>query len=177
MGYVAITALTCLVTVLVSVARTGEVRTWKAAAGNFSVEAELLEVKPDGTARLKRKDGLEINVPLDRLSAEDQQFARGGSTAPNTAPDALPSTALKTAEQVERDASGCKTAKEAVLIYRFYLAQRNLPADQRAIAAGKMKEWEDRAAKDLVRLGKDWVTPEDAEKTRKQAEAKIEKAA
>jgi S1-C subfamily serine protease len=174
--YIALVALTSLLTVLISVARTGEVRTWKAAAGNFSVEAELLELKPDGTVRLKRKDGLELNVPLDKLSAEDQQFARGGSAAPNNAPDAPPSTALKTAEQVERDASGCKTAKEAVLVYKFYLAQSNLPADQRALATAKMKEWEDRAAKDLIRLGKDWVTPEEAEKTRKQAEAKIEKA-
>jgi S1-C subfamily serine protease len=126
--------------------------------------------------RLKRKDGLELNVPLDKLSAEDQQFVRGGLPASSTAPDAAPSTTLKTAEQVERDASGCKTAKEAVLVYRFYLAQPNLPADQRALAAAKMKEWEDRAAKNLIRFGKDWVTPEEAEKTRKQAEDKIEKA-
>jgi tetratricopeptide (TPR) repeat protein len=141
----------------------GEMRTWKSASGTFSTEAELLEVTADGAVRLKLKDGREVRVPLDKLSPADQEFARAQSPASpsgsGTAGGSSATTTPKSPEEVEAEASSCKTAKEAVMIYKFYLAQ-----------------WEAKAADDQVRLGKNWMKKEEADKIRKQAEAKIEQA-
>lgn len=46
-------------------------RTWSDATGKFRIEAELVTVE-DGNAILKKKDGEEITVPIDKLSKEDQ---------------------------------------------------------------------------------------------------------
>ena len=48
-------------------------RTWNASNGKFSVEAKLLKVD-EGKAVLKRADGQEISVPLDKLSEADQKY-------------------------------------------------------------------------------------------------------
>jgi S1-C subfamily serine protease len=52
------------------VART---RKWTDASGVFSVEAELIEIK-DGKVYLRRADGKEISIPVDKLSKADQQY-------------------------------------------------------------------------------------------------------
>ena len=52
-----------------------EPRVWKSKDGKFSVTATLISF--DGVkAQLKKEDGKTIAVPLDVLSAEDQQFLR-----------------------------------------------------------------------------------------------------
>ena len=75
-GMISIAAVVAGVMVFTATSRSGELRTWKSATGTFSTEAELLETTADGAVRLKKKDGKEIKVPLDRLSAADQEYAR-----------------------------------------------------------------------------------------------------
>lgn len=48
-------------------------REWTDSTGEFSVEAELLQLK-DGKVRLRRKDGRTITVPLSKLSKKDLQY-------------------------------------------------------------------------------------------------------
>src|SRR4029079_12806453 len=48
-------------------------RTWNASNGKFSVEAKLVKVD-EGKLVLKRADGQEITVPLDKLSEADQKY-------------------------------------------------------------------------------------------------------
>jgi tetratricopeptide (TPR) repeat protein len=48
-------------------------RMWSDRSGKFKVEAELVGVA-DGKVQLKRKDGQTVEVPLERLSDEDQKF-------------------------------------------------------------------------------------------------------
>ncbi len=48
-------------------------RTWTASNGKFSVEAKLVKVD-EGKLVLKRADGQEISVPLDKLSEADQKY-------------------------------------------------------------------------------------------------------
>jgi S1-C subfamily serine protease len=175
-GVVSIALVVTVALVFAATGHTGEMRTWKSATGTFSTDAELIEVTPDGSVRLKKKDGKEIKVPLDRLSAADQEFVRSQAGGSASAAPLKASGPPKTPEEVEEDASGCKTAKEAVLIYKFYLAQPNLSAAQRTKATEKMKEWEKMAAEDKVRLGKDWLSKEEAEKIREKANGKIEQA-
>jgi hypothetical protein len=58
-----------------STAATGEFRLWTDATGKFRIEAELVSVV-DGKVMLKKKEGNVITVPLDKLSAEDQEFLK-----------------------------------------------------------------------------------------------------
>lgn len=54
---------------------TARKRTWSDSTGTFRVEAEFLELKGD-TVHLRRTDGKDLEVPLDRLSDADQEIAR-----------------------------------------------------------------------------------------------------
>jgi hypothetical protein len=54
---------------------TKKLRTWQDATGKFSIEAEFISLSAAGV-KLKRKDGKEVTVPLDRLSKADQTAAR-----------------------------------------------------------------------------------------------------
>src|SRR6267154_2399320 len=59
----------------VTEAASAEVRTWSDATGKFSVSAELVEVQ-GGKAVLRRSDGKEIKVPVERLCDADQAFIK-----------------------------------------------------------------------------------------------------
>lgn len=170
-------ALAIVAVMLVGTGLTGELRTWRSSSGAHKTEAELLELKADGSVRLKRKDGTVIEVPLDRLSDVDQEFARSHSaTSGDSGASPAAAAPAKTPDEVEADASACRTAKEAVLIYKFYLALPNLSSEQRTTATAKLKSWEEKDAENQVRLGKQWMTQADADKLQKQANAKIEQA-
>lgn len=68
--------------VAIAAAVTAEERTWSDATGKFSVRAELVEVK-DGKAVLRRTDGKQMDVSVDRLSDADQAFIKAqGERAP-----------------------------------------------------------------------------------------------
>jgi hypothetical protein len=54
-------------------AATGSTRTWTDASGEHKIEATYLGVA-DGKVKLKKSDGKEIAVPLDKLSADDQKL-------------------------------------------------------------------------------------------------------
>ncbi|NLS91397.1 MAG: hypothetical protein GXX96_04330 [Planctomycetaceae bacterium] len=56
-------------------------RNWSDSTGTFTVEAEFLELDGD-TVRLRRTDGKELKVPMDRLSKEDQEAARELAKSP-----------------------------------------------------------------------------------------------
>jgi S1-C subfamily serine protease len=157
---------------IASLGRAAEMRTWTSATGSHTTEAEFVELKDDGNVVLKTKAGKTILVPLGKLSEADQAFARArGVAKPQTAAEAV---AAKTVEEVEAEALQCHTAKEAVLLYTFYLSKKNLTAEQRAAAEGKLAEWKKKADDDQVRLGKQWMAKAEADKIRKQAQEKIE---
>jgi len=65
-------------------------RTWTDSSGKFSIDAELVEV--DGkTVVLKKADGEEVKVPLDRLSTRDQLFLkRQANETPEQGDDEVP---------------------------------------------------------------------------------------
>ncbi len=50
-------------------------RTWTDSAGKFRVDAELVGVA-DQKVRLRKADGAIVEVPIERLSPEDQRYAR-----------------------------------------------------------------------------------------------------
>ncbi len=50
-----------------------EIRKWHAATGGFNVEAEMLDLR-DNKVQLKKKDGTEIWVELEKLSLADIRY-------------------------------------------------------------------------------------------------------
>lgn len=71
-------AIATLLTALAGLAL-AEVRTWTDDSGGFSVSAELVAVEGDKVV-LRRADGRQIEVPIDRLSAKDRQFIQSQRT-------------------------------------------------------------------------------------------------
>jgi hypothetical protein len=51
-----------------------EIRTWTSADGHFTVEAELVEVVK-GTVKLRKANGTILNVPLEKISKADREYA------------------------------------------------------------------------------------------------------
>lgn len=56
-------------------AGTPAMRTWRAVVGNFTVEASFVALKA-GKVAMRRADGRVLNVPLDKLSKADQDYAK-----------------------------------------------------------------------------------------------------
>ena len=50
-------------------------RTWSDITGSFKVEAEFVSYSP-GRVKLRKGDGSEVTVPLERLSEADAEFIR-----------------------------------------------------------------------------------------------------
>jgi hypothetical protein len=59
-------------------------RTWTDNTGRYSVRAQLLGVA-ESAVKLGREDGREIGIPLNRLSAADQEFVKSAATKPTAA--------------------------------------------------------------------------------------------
>jgi thiol-disulfide isomerase/thioredoxin len=59
----------------IAAAVVAEERTWTDKTGKFKISGELVKVQ-DGNALVRRADGKEIKVPLERLSDADQQFVK-----------------------------------------------------------------------------------------------------
>ncbi len=66
--------LAFVASLVVDVAAT-EFRLWEDATGTFRTEAQFISLQ-GSNVQLKRKDGILILVPLDKLSRADQEFAR-----------------------------------------------------------------------------------------------------
>lgn len=64
-------------------ARDAFARKWTDATGQFSVEADLLEVK-DGTVVLRKTNGQTIAVPIVKLSDEDQRYVTARQSSDDT---------------------------------------------------------------------------------------------
>jgi hypothetical protein len=61
------------VLILILAAGAGPPRTWTDSTGNFSVEAELVEVR-EGNVQLRKADGSTVTVPVTRLSDRDRRY-------------------------------------------------------------------------------------------------------
>ncbi len=60
-------------------------RTWRDAAGKFSIEAKLIDVQAD-TVRLQKSSGDTINVPLSKLSDADAAYVKSKTVSKSDKP-------------------------------------------------------------------------------------------
>jgi S1-C subfamily serine protease len=153
----------------------GEYRTWKAAQGNYSTEAEFVAVKGD-TVSIKLKDGTPREIPLSKLSEADQAYVRSklGMAEPKlsqrpAAPQQTEEEAEKALKSVDKEAQRCRTADEAVVLYTVFLSDTTVPSATRATAQQHLAEWKSMAEKGLVRSGTKWVTAEEVRNGRIKA--------
>ena len=158
-----------------------EMRTWTAASGGFTVEAELVLVKPGDVAQLKTKDGRTLDVPLAQLSAADQEYAKKQTTpaGPNATTPTAPvdyTTASAKFNDVQKQADRCRTPGEALILFKvFHDDAATTPAD-RALAAARIAEFKQLDAEKKVRLNKLWVSAAEADVVRKKADELMRQA-
>lgn len=67
--------LAWVLVLLIVMASPAFARKWASRSGGFSVEAELVDVR-DGNAVLKKADGTEVSVPMNKLSLADVRYIR-----------------------------------------------------------------------------------------------------
>ena len=90
-------------------------REWTDSTGKFKIEGELVAVRA-GKAIIEKKDGSIISVPVDRLSAADQEFLKSQDKpqpAPATAP--APATTTPAGAPMSAPAPAPVTAEGAAL--------------------------------------------------------------
>lgn len=66
----------CFFLLLTFAVSAGEIRTWTSSGGKHKTEAEFIDLSEDGkTVTLKKADGKEIEVPLEKISQIDREYA------------------------------------------------------------------------------------------------------
>jgi len=110
----------CLFLIVGCIAGEVAARTWTSSDGGHTIEAEFVELLDEGTVRLKRDDGQLVSVPLDRLSAGDQQLVREKSGKP----DAGSPSAISPEEAAKLSPDLAAVLKQA----RSAMARRDLAA-------------------------------------------------
>ena len=160
-------AVVLLLTLIAPPAAAAEMRTWTAAAGGFTIEAELVELRAGDMVRLRTRDGRTIDVPLGQLSAADQAVVRPAPPAVSTVMPVKPSVGLSRALKA---ADRCRLPDEAIVVLRVCHDDPQTAPEERAYVAGRLAELKGLSARKMVRLNKSWVTAEEADIVRKKAD-------
>jgi S1-C subfamily serine protease len=166
----------CLAVGVCGLARAAE-QTWE-IRGEFSG----LKSGSADVAVIRLPDGSRLEVPLGALSdasrsaVEKRVTAKpkpdDGTAATKPADGKQPKTVVADAlKAVEADAAACRTAADAVVVYRLCLAGDTLEAGDRAAAEERLSYWRGLAAAGKVRLGNAWVARDAAEKAAAEAES------
>jgi Flp pilus assembly protein TadD len=142
------------------------------AEQTWEISAEFQSLVPGNPERvvMKLADGATVELPLQIFSDRGQELVREAAGRPAGQAGGVD---LLLAE-VAAAAAGCRTASDAVLVYRIGLAGDGIPEQSRAAAAAALAEWETRAARGDVRLGKEWVAPAKAEAAARTAAGHID---
>src|SRR5262249_10881538 len=94
----------------------------------------------------------------------------------NSASAEAPLVIPTTAAALERQARLLKTAKEAHRLYRAFFDSANVSPDEKKAAEARLVYWEKAAAKDLIRLGTEWVSPADAQSRQSESRKVVSQA-
>lgn len=93
------------------------------------------------------------------------------------APAVSTSSAVPTGlERIEADVSRCRTAADAVLVYRLFLADDSLPEDVKTAAAARLAELRTLATAGQARVGNGWGSAADAEQADRAAADNVDHA-
>ena len=147
---------------LLSVNCWAEFRTWTAASGSYRTEAEFVELRDEGkVVHLRLKAGGERDVPLEKLSAADQDYVRSqsGKTAATNSSAASSSTSSDPRiADLQRRAGRCQSAEEALRLYRLFRDDPQTTDDQRRAILDEFEKLRSLADKKMMRKGGQWVS-------------------
>jgi hypothetical protein len=114
-----------------------DTRSWKSSDGAYSIEAEYVGAK-DGKVSLRKPNGDVIEVPLARLSAEDQAYvAKQAATnkQPSTPAAANSSrTQKQTFNQLLSLSSRLSVASDVVKAYKLFIQDEQIAESDRKAA-------------------------------------------
>src|SRR3569833_2468302 len=160
-------ALCCALALLTaSHACAGELRIWHAATGGFTTEAEFVSLVDGKLVRLRLKDGTQRDVPLDKLTLDDQALARKLATASTSAAPTDERLA-----KLERETTRSRSAEDALRLYRIYREDPATTDDQRKVTDARFTELQGLAAKKMMRVNGKWASADEYAKKRKDADA------
>lgn len=153
----------------------------RAAEQAWEVRGEFTGLKPGAAdvAVFRLPDGSRLEVPLSSLteasrSAIEKRIAAkpaDGGGATKSGDDKTQKPAIADAlKEVEADAAACRTASDAVTVYRLFLAA-DVSAEDRKAADTRLQHYRSLAAAGKVRLGNAWVAREAAEKAAAEADS------
>ena len=136
-------------------------RTWTSSDGNYSVQAAFVEFK-DGNVSLRKTNGEVIQVPVSRLSVEDQAYVAEqpvDNDALSTARDvSSPPKSARTFTQLVQASNFLRTAPEVLRLYKTFLEDKNITDADRKTAEKQLPVWQRRAEQQMVRIGFRWLT-------------------
>ncbi len=141
-------------------------RTWKSSDGVYSLDAEYVGAK-DGKVSLRKPNGDVIEVPLARLSAEDQAYVAKQAVA--TAESSTPAVATSPSfRQLDQLSGRLRTASEVLIAYKIFLQDERIAEPDRKAAEEQFPVWEERAKKRMVRVGLAWLEPAEVNDLKQQ---------
>ncbi|MGI9176984.1 MAG: tetratricopeptide repeat protein [Pirellulales bacterium] len=122
-----------------------------------------------------------IEVPLDSLSETDREWVarQAGRPLVSDPPSGKPLATSSNADEighVEADAIACRTAADAVNVYRLALAAGDLSPPRREAAEERLAHWRRLADEGKVRLGQDWVSPDVVEASSRESNSLVDQA-
>jgi S1-C subfamily serine protease len=134
-----------------------KMRTWTDRSGNSRVEAELVRAD-DSHVTLRKADGTQIRVPIVRLSDADRGFV--AKVAGGKVGDVEPANSATYAE-LESLIGEQRKATVVLSLIDGFLAADGIAESQKALAQINLPMWKQRAAKDAIRAGSTWITPDE----------------
>lgn len=147
-------------------------RIWTSDSGQHRVDAEMVEQQGDEVL-LRKTDGKVIRVAVSQLSESDRDFLQAQSVDRGSSALGAGRFQIRTYRALATAADQCKTAKEAVALYRRFVADPTIALDQRETAKSLLPSWEERARKSQIRFGGAWIDPKEAEDRKKRSEAMV----
>jgi S1-C subfamily serine protease len=152
-----------------------QTRIWTDVTGKHYIEAELVGV--DNTqVTLEKKDGKRIIIKLAKLSPADREFAVGRPNAPGGGGNAAAPGGAATFDDLEELIQQQRKATVVVSLLDSFLAADGIPLSEKAKAQAARAEWQPLAARDALRIGRNWVTPDEYQKMRDDEKRLIKEA-
>jgi S1-C subfamily serine protease len=140
----------------------GESRTWTDTTGKYRIEAELISADAN-FATLKKADGSQIRVPVDKLSSGDRALIaslRTGTAAPepNGGGDA---GQVLTYDDLQRLIRGQREAVVVASLIEGFLESNEIAEHEKELARDELPKWQQRADENAVRVVNKWITPDE----------------
>ena len=130
-----------------------------------------------------------IESIAERIQRDLNEPAAGSTETPKKPGESLPRSDSKrpgkSAAQpelkglvklLEMKAQQCRTAEEAVLLYKVFIADSKTSADDRNQAQQRLEYWEGAVKDELVRVGKKWIPKPEADKLEAEADRLVAEA-